>query len=230
MDNYKPLTEEDVFDRRVMMTDNVKKIIIQQNNPSFTQFLKDMFLHYMNEFARNLYAGEDAYSITYSFQKSIDEIVNENPEIKNTTCAKQGTGCSFCCYINVDITKEEAKLLVDSAKENGVVLDTERMKLQSEIEDYHDLEYKNKKCVFLDYAGKCSVYEYRPMMCRKHYVVNPVEQCNTEEEVQETLSLVMNKAEIMTSAAFNSTKEVGRMSTMVLKQLNENTTNDIIPA
>ena len=221
MENYKPITDEDVFGKQIMMTDNVKKLIVQQNNPSFTQYVKDMFLHYMNEFAKNIYAGEDAFSVTHAFQKGIDEIIEENPEIKNTTCAKQGTGCSFCCYINVDITKEEATLLVHEAKEKGVSIDSERLKVQSDIEDYHDLQYKDKKCVFLDYIGKCSVYDKRPMMCRKHYVINPVEQCNVEDEVHETLSLVMNKAEVMTSAAFNSTKEVGRMSTMLIKSLNE---------
>lgn len=83
-------------------------------------------------------------------------------------------GCSDCCYQSVVIAEPEARLI---AKETGHKLQTPRRRvggLKHEKDPSDALrrigqmreQYNGEPCVFLE-RGRCSIYESRPIACRK---------------------------------------------------------------
>lgn len=124
-------------------------------------------------------------------------------------------GCSFCCYIHVDISDTEAQILAPKV--------TPDMAIELLNQAPHNLAtwsmmpYKERKCVFLK-NNECSVYEDRPLACRKYVVVSPAKKCNTEFEVNTTLGVGMFQAEAATSAVYLK-YGIGSMARQLLKFL-----------
>lgn len=145
-----------------------------------------------------------------ALQKTIAESKNDN--IK---CSK---GCSFCCYINVDITEDEGTLIEEYCKRNNITIDYEQLgkQVNSEPSTYLNLPYKDRRCSFLSKEGTCSIYEARPIACRNYLVVSNPKDCNTEFEVKETLNFVTINTEILYSALSN-VSEFNSMSKILLK-------------
>lgn len=69
-------------------------------------------------------------------------------------------GCAACCHMNVSITAVEAERL---ARASG----RRKTPLVSTVDHAPD-EFSGGPCPFLDGQGVCSVYEDRPLSCRKH--------------------------------------------------------------
>lgn len=74
-------------------------------------------------------------------------------------------GCAHCCYVNVDITLYEAEYI---ATRTGTSIpnaspDTGR-------------DYTDTPCPFLK-NYQCSIYEYRPMMCRSFATLDDANYC-----------------------------------------------------
>ncbi|CAM3344103.1 Zinc-or iron-chelating protein [Paracidovorax anthurii] len=69
-------------------------------------------------------------------------------------------GCAACCHMNVSITAVEAERL---ARASG----RRKTPLVSTVDHALD-EFSGRPCPFLDGQGDCSVYEDRPLSCRKH--------------------------------------------------------------
>ncbi len=92
-------------------------------------------------------------------------------------------GCSACCHMEVEITSYEAEILEGLIKE-GHPIDHERLLRQS-ARDLQDPQWKqgprnsDSQCVFLNLEGSCSIYEDRPVMCRRHSVSSPAINCST---------------------------------------------------
>lgn len=81
-----------------------------------------------------------------------------------------GAGCSFCCKsMQVACLPEEVERIVSL----GVVVDADR--LQSQVDDWKNAD---KTCVFLK-DDNCSIWNDRPLMCRRHMVTTPPENCDT---------------------------------------------------
>ncbi|MFT3821849.1 MAG: YkgJ family cysteine cluster protein [Rubrivivax sp.] len=69
-------------------------------------------------------------------------------------------GCAACCHMNVTITAVEAERL---ARASG----RRKASLVSTVH-HAPTEFDGRPCPFLDGQGVCSVYEDRPLSCRKH--------------------------------------------------------------
>jgi len=118
-----------------------------------------------------------------SVHKFVDDEVEKakikySEEGKAISCKR---GCSFCCYIHVDISPPEAMRVL--SKINLTEKQVEHLERQKgyNLNNWTELPYAHRKCVFLE-NGECSVYEDRPLSCRKYMVVNEPEICNTEHE------------------------------------------------
>lgn len=82
-------------------------------------------------------------------------------------------GCSACCHYNVSVYPLEARLIASW---------TGRARLREPLpaQDFH-----GQPCPFLE-NGRCGIYEYRPMACRKHVALTKTahwcapERCNDE--------------------------------------------------
>jgi Fe-S-cluster containining protein len=128
-------------------------------------------------------------------------------------------GCSFCCYQRVDISDDEASLLVELAKLKGFEIDYQRLEKQLAAKDekeFQQLRPRHRKCVFLQ-DGDCAVYEHRPSACRKLVVVSDPKNCDTVSNRGAKVGKLADlEAEVVTAAALN-VRESGSMAEMILK-------------
>lgn len=83
-------------------------------------------------------------------------------------------GCSSCCHYNVSVFPLEARYI-------EVWSGHKRLPAPAPASDFH-----GTPCPFLK-AGQCSIYEFRPMACRKHFAITRTaywcapDRCNEEE-------------------------------------------------
>lgn len=71
-----------------------------------------------------------------------------------------GKGCASCCHMNVSITRTEAERI---AKASG-----RRMSDVAASRRHATDRHVGSPCPFLGEGGACSIYEDRPLSCRKH--------------------------------------------------------------
>lgn len=117
-------------------------------------------------------------------------------ESKDTSCALK---CSFCCYIHVDVTLVEASVLAKKVLPKHV--ETLKEQATKTVDTWKELPFQKRKCVFLS-RGSCTVYNQRPLACRKYFVVSPKENCDTKKETKKVLTMVSYKAEFLSMALF----------------------------
>ncbi len=114
----------------------LEKIIITQNKSKYSK-LKDIYF-FIDKFNSEFTA----------------------PIIK-PSCAK---GCSYCCYMDVNIMDIEARFIENNTGIN--------IKNKSE----HVSINNSTACHFL-VDNTCSIYENRPFVCRTYHVLSPKEFC-----------------------------------------------------
>lgn len=113
-------------------------------------------------------------------------------------------GCAHCCHMRVGILPEEAYLLVEAAEQKGWPIDRAKMEQQATYGD--DDEWlthskEERRCLFLNDAGECQVYEARPMACRKYFVLTPPEECDIDQHPGEQVAIWFDTyAEVLASA------------------------------
>lgn len=111
----------------------------------------------------------------------VDNQINKYPDNFKNALTCRGKGCSFCCHIQVVCTMAEAKTIVEYCKQKGISIDKKQIKNQSKIHGDEWIFSAHKKCVFLSDEGGCKVYDVRPIACRLHNAVTPVELCDTDK-------------------------------------------------
>lgn len=150
----------------------------------------------------------------YSFHNALDEQIETKKTkvpglAKEITCKK---GCSQCCYLNVDISRDEAALLKAVIEEDNIVIDMSSLRLQAEDKS----KTGKRRCVFLDKSDLCMVYEYRPAACRKLLVITDPELCDIKT-INKVGRFVDWHIEVIASAILNGSKS-GPLSKMLLKE------------
>jgi uncharacterized protein len=201
------------------LSDNLSKMLKRNDiSESTKQNIRECLMNTITEL-RHIIKHQQAeeMSIAYSVHRDMQEIINkflrENEVSKDVTCKQ---GCSFCCYLNVDISHSEAKLLLYYAEELGIEVDWELIQKQSNAKSINQLKFSDRKCPFLK-DGACSVYEHRPASCRKYHVVTDPKLCDTQKHNGARVTITnIWQAEILASALFN-VYESGTMSKMLLK-------------
>lgn len=193
--------------------------MLEQMDAQQVQIVQDMFQHYMEQY-QDLRLNNNAESVVSSIHDTVDQATNENIEKSEHTvsCSK---GCSFCCFQRVDISDDEATLILAYTKEIGFEIDYELLERQAEAKDekeFNALRPRHRRCVFLNKEGECSIYEHRPSSCRKLVVISDPNLCDTvKNKGAEIGKLVDIEAEVITSSSLNI-RESGSMAEMILKQ------------
>lgn len=176
----------------------------------------------MNNMARVMFSNPniEPFMLHHVLTTSMDKLIHEAHK-KLFSCKK---GCSHCCSQKVDIARHEAIALVKRAKSCDLKIDIERLKRQAKHSDHHtswfNLSKEDRKCVFLK-DNLCSVYQDRPLMCRKHFTSDPPENCEMPEKAKDDtpVSLYSNlHVEILVFTVFENTK-TGPMPQMLLKAI-----------
>ncbi|WP_443659111.1 YkgJ family cysteine cluster protein [Clostridium algidicarnis] len=151
--------------------------------------------------------GQSVLTISKSIEilNNIYEKVNRgmNQFVDFAACKK---GCSSCCSLYVDLTAIEAenirRYIVDNKSDDEInVYKTKLKEIKEKVEttsrpyelskeDLDNLHYeyalKDIPCMFLKKDGSCSVYEARPLSCRKFIVFSSRDKC--EDNVSKVIS------------------------------------------
>lgn len=147
--------------------------------------------------------------------KSLD--TPENKDMKDKiTCRR---GCNFCCYNEVTITWDEAALLYEISNdenfESRFKIDWNKVEEQRAVR-HSTLAHEQRACVYLK-DGECSVYEARPMACRKYFVQNDPEKCDYQKHPQGKTEVVYLRPAEMLATSMMSIQETGTMADMLYK-------------
>jgi len=147
-------------------------------------------------------------SIALGLHKLVDECVRglfkrDRKRARRVACKR---GCAHCCHVQVDITEAEARLIVRALRDNGESISPagiEHMRAQRDG-DFDSMSVEQRRCVFLNSANECSVYEHRPMACRKYFALDNAAQCETAgaNKGAMVLNFVDLNAECATAAAY----------------------------
>lgn len=160
-------------------------------------FYNDAFQRAVAHFSAELdinVAESNIWRATKEAHKFVDSEMEKTYAASKPSCKK---GCSFCCYIHVEVSDTEAQIL--APKVTPEMMLTLMLQSQYNLGTWGKIPYKERKCVFLK-NNECSVYEDRPLSCRKYAVVNSPKRCNTEHEIHKTTILANGQAEAATAA------------------------------
>ena len=149
--------------------------------------------------------------------KAIDKYFDNAPE-ENKKEIQCKAGCTHCCFIDVDISEDEAVVILTYCKENGIEIDKEYLEKQAAVgrKKYSELS----RCVFLK-DDLCSIYPVRPIACRKHWVKTDPALCDFSKNIINQVGGYFDvNTEILASAVLN-VGETGSFEKMMLNELEE---------
>jgi Putative zinc- or iron-chelating domain len=128
------------------------------------------------------------------------------------------TGCTACCFIDVDVIADEAAVIINYCKENGIEIDREYLTKQAAAgrKSYSSLS----RCVFLK-DNLCSIYPVRPVACRKHWVKTDPALCDFSKNIINQVGGYFDvNTEILASAILN-VDEAGPFEKVLLDELDK---------
>ncbi len=152
--------------------------------------------------------------------KHIKQDTKEASEKNLITCAR---GCAACCYSQVAVTEEDISLLAEHI-ENGLEVDFLRLEIQATAQTdpmrWKNLKYEDRRCVFLNDANECRVYQDRPSVCRTNLVVSHPLLCDTKSGTEKPIRLVNTpKADMAIIGSFMASSETGALAPLLLNKL-----------
>jgi Fe-S-cluster containining protein len=140
-------------------------------------------------------------------------------------------GCSGCCHTQVGITEDEAELLASRVNE-GLKIDyallQNQIKVGNSPEDFYQLSYENRRCIFLGTDDSCQAYNDRPSVCRTNAVLGEASQCSPHvgDGEPETIRLLKTEqADMAIMGSFFMSKESGTLPNMLGRILLKNKPN-----
>jgi hypothetical protein len=110
-------------------------------------------------------SADGVLEATAAAQAQLDEALNGTLRLLNAGLAC-GAGCSFCCWLRIDVRAHEVFLLVRELR---------RSRTEPELADLRLAAAARRQggnttgsCPLL-VQGRCSVYTVRPAACRRHH-------------------------------------------------------------
>lgn len=147
--------------------------------------------------------------------KAIDNFFNNAPE-ENKKGIQCKTGCTACCFIDIDISFDEVDVIINYCRENSIEIDKEYLEKQAAVgrKKYSELS----RCVFLK-DNMCSIYPVRPVACRKHWVKTDPSLCDFSQNIANPVGTYFDiNTEILASAVLNVGGS-GSFENMMLSEL-----------
>lgn len=120
-----------------------------------------------------------------------------------TTC---GSGCSFCCYSDINMSSYEGSYILGVIEYLGIKVDKALLKKQN-AKKWHKLKYAEKACVMLDKTGNCQIYEHRPLICRLWNSTEDPKLCDSKAGFSVTRTARVVECWAMALALFQMDKE-----------------------
>lgn len=183
----------------------------------------EMHLHYEAEFAK-LMTRARPMDVAHAVHKGIDDAVTLTKRTKNGRKIVCKRGCAACCKVHVSITPSEAQLIVKWCEVNNVAIDVDKVRRQA-MHGFATWGLQSpgeRRCVFLTKDNSCSVYDVRPMACRKYFVASDPANCDSVKRPGAEVAVVAtHEAEVMFSALFTVEPGATTMPKLLLKELDQ---------
>ncbi len=154
---------------------------------------------------------------TKEVYKVIDGFFNTAPE-ENKKEIQCKAGCTACCFIDVDVSGDEAAVIINYCRETGIEIDREYLTKQAAVgrKSYSPLS----RCVFLK-GNLCSIYPVRPIACRKHWVKTDPALCDFSKNIVNQVGGYFDvNTEILASSLLN-VDETGPFEKKLLSELDK---------
>ena len=182
--------------------------------------LGQMHQHYESEVRRIVDEGNEPHNVAHTIHGLVDESVAHtlatHPEGRNVSCRR---GCASCCHLFVNITREEAELLLIVSERDDIQISWRKLEKQAQwnLAQWGAQPLAERRCVFLGSGDECRIYEHRPTSCRKYMVVSKPKRCDTERyRAGQVAILAPIEGEFIASAALG-VLDSGSMPRMLLQ-------------
>jgi len=211
-----PASGYDEYKVTSLLKDHLALLMEQpENQETIDQILK--LINGYKDQLRNLRAKNNIATIKEVY-KAIDNFFNNAPG-ENKKDIKCKTGCTACCFIDVDVSADEVAAIINYCNENAIEIDKKYLIKQAEVgrKKYSELS----RCVFLK-DDMCSIYPVRPIACRKHWVKTDPSLCDFSKNIANPVGKYFDvNTEILASAVLN-VGETGSFEKMMLNELEKN--------
>lgn len=184
-----------------VLKDYLNLLVAQTDNKEYIEHILSQIRNYTTQL-NNLQLQNRLDTIREVY-KAIDGYFNAAPDEskKDIQCSE---GCTACCFIDIDVSYNEAALIIDYCKSNDILIDKKYLEEQAIVgrQVYSTLS----KCVFL-VNNLCSVYAVRPVACRKHWVKTDPLLCDFSKNIANPVGKYFDiNIEILASALLNADK------------------------
>ena len=88
-------------------------------------------------------------------------------------------------------------------------------------EDWSKLQIEERRCVLLNHDGECSIYEYRPIACRKNVSMSNADYCDVSQGIREYVKPICIEAEAITVLLAEKEKGIDYFSKLLLTAIKE---------
>jgi Fe-S-cluster containining protein len=216
--SFSPLPGHKGYKVTMLLKDYMTRLLEESQQEDLEAIIK-LIDAYADQF-RKLYSSHPEKGMQAVIKAADDIIAATTPETKNQFQCQ--SGCTHCCYIDVDISQNEAATIINYCNKSGIDTDIEYLLKQAEKGRKVYSEFS--RCTFLK-ENKCSIYPVRPMSCRKLYVFTDPSFCDSSaSKVNQAGTYFDLHTEIYASALMNIS-ETGPMERMLLKELRKDENN-----
>jgi Fe-S-cluster containining protein len=194
--------------KELKITDRLLEIAKKSSSKEAFQYILEQTIHYYKIGKDCQKKGKDeflnyVYTMMIEMSKFYDQGKKDRlekfPNEEQPQCKK---GCSFCCSYFVSAGREEARIALTYAFENGIEVNKElleKQKSKTNKDSWKELSFEERKCVFLK-NNECQIYDVRPMSCRSYAVYTDPKLCDTSTGLRDVKYFVVPDVEIMISA------------------------------
>lgn len=188
-----------------------------QNHPVY----RSLFEQALNQLRQIFSPIARAKLVHAKIEEHLSKNLSDPIVAKHISCKK---GCTACCHTQVSINKDEAELLANKILSGIIKIDIDRLANQAQAADdsskWYKLSYLDRKCIFIDEEGGCSVYSDRPSVCRTNYSVSDASFCSTEDGVEKPHRLLnTDKANMVMTAGFVAAKGGGALPHLIWQKI-----------
>jgi uncharacterized protein len=141
-------------------------------------------------------SAEQVLTAVSAAQRQLDDALSHTTALLNATLAC-GAGCSFCCWLTIDVRAHEVFLLVRQLRAH---LSGESLTAIQAAALQRTATGRAQPCPLLS-DGRCSVYATRPAACRRHHS-RSVQSCEA----------VRNDEALTEAADYEFLSEMGRFT------------------
>jgi Putative zinc- or iron-chelating domain len=155
---------------------------------------------------------------TKQVYKAIDNFLLKAPE-ENKKEIQCKAGCTACCFIDVDVSGDEAAAIIHYCRENKMEIDKEYLTKQAAVgrKTYSALS----RCVFLK-DNLCSIYSVRPIACRKHWVKSDPALCDFSKNIVNQVNGYFDVNTEILASALLTVDEAGPFEKVLLSEMEKN--------